>query len=52
MQFRFSSLVALLACALDVVSAADNFSLYAYGDNLPTGMKLFLADGGYRVRQR
>ncbi|KAF9696686.1 hypothetical protein EKO04_005212 [Ascochyta lentis] len=45
MQLSRSLTIALSACAASVVSAANSFSLYAYGDNLPTGMKLFHADG-------
>ncbi|KAF2625169.1 hypothetical protein BU25DRAFT_460641 [Macroventuria anomochaeta] len=45
MLFQFFSVVALLACAQGVLSAVSNFSLYAYGDNLPAGLKLFYADG-------
>ncbi|KAJ4992509.1 hypothetical protein SVAN01_01892 [Stagonosporopsis vannaccii] len=45
MLFQLSSIVTLLACTQRVASAAASFSLYAYGSNLPTGMKLFHADG-------
>lgn len=45
MLFRCASIITLLICAQGALSAGSNFSLYAYGDKLPTGMKLFHADG-------
>jgi hypothetical protein len=45
MLFHFPYVVTALACAQGVLSIANDFSLYAYGEGLPTGMKLFHADG-------
>ncbi|KAF3051345.1 hypothetical protein E8E11_009307 [Didymella keratinophila] len=45
MLFHFLSIVTILACAQGVLSTANEFSLYAYGEGLPTGVKLFHADG-------
>lgn len=45
MKFQLYLAGTLLFWTQSVVSAANSFSLYAYGDSLPTGMKLFHADG-------
>ena len=45
MLFHFPSVVTVLACTQGVLSTANGFSLYAYGEGIPTGMKLFHADG-------
>lgn len=45
MLFRFPTFIAILVSAQDALSATNNFSLYAYGENVPTGMKPFHADG-------
>ncbi|KAL1643798.1 hypothetical protein SLS61_009113 [Didymella pomorum] len=44
MFFHFPYVVTALAFAQGVLSIANDFSLYAYGEGLPTGMKLFHAD--------
>ncbi|KAF2626987.1 hypothetical protein BU25DRAFT_66377 [Macroventuria anomochaeta] len=45
MQLSHSLLVSFLAFADLVVSAPSSFSLYAYGNELVAGMRLFYADG-------
>lgn len=45
MQSKLSIFVALLACTQSALAAATNFSLYAYGKELPVGMKMYYGDG-------